>query len=178
MIFFLWYFFSDVWKDGLFKKIALEYDLSCIIRKSGIFFPKTWYLFFGRGAKGDLSREIHGNMTFSVYACRCYKRDATPPCQKNQRWLSPAKIHLRVTDILERAPIRDLCTLTLTLSYIASQRRKPGNLIYRIEVWLLPQFIQLEIFYNGESSIRCTIEPSGVVFGGVLERQSRKLLGV
>ena len=40
------------------------------------------------------------------------------------------------------------------------QRRKTGNLIYRIEAWLLLQFIQLEILYNEQSSIPCTIQPS------------------
>ena len=37
------------------------------------------------------------------------------------------------------------------------------------------QIIQLEIFYNEESSILRIIQPSGVVFGGELECQSRKL---
>ena len=53
--------------------------------------------------------------------------------------------------------------------------KKPGNLIYRIEVLLLLQFIWLEIFYNEKSSILSTIQPSGVVFRGVLERQSTNL---
>ena len=54
---------------------------------------------------------------------------------------------------------------------IALQRGKTGNLIYRIEVWLLLKFIRLEIFYNEQSSILRTIQPSGVVFGGVLKCQ-------
>ena len=58
---------------------------------------------------------------------------------------------------------------------LLSSEKKSGNLIYRIEIWLLLQFIWLEIFYNEESSILCTIQPSGVVFRGVLERQLRKL---
>ena len=33
-------------------------------------------------------------------------------------------------------------------SCIVPQRRKTGNLIYRIEVWHLLKFIRLEIFYN------------------------------
>ena len=53
--------------------------------------------------------------------------------------------------------------------------KKPRNLIYRIEIWLLLQFIWLEIFYNEESSILCTIQPSESVFRGVLHRQLRKL---
>ena len=58
---------------------------------------------------------------------------------------------------------------------LLSSDKNPGNLIYRIEIWLLLQFIWLEIFCNEESSILCTIQPSGVVFRGVLERQLRKL---
>ena len=113
------FFFQASWKDGLSKKIALEYDLSCIIRKDdisfsrkydltrysenerwsflkntrkydiffrpsenmvfpkgaapahdlsciiwkdGIFFPKTWSFFPGQKVKGGISQEIHGNM--------------------------------------------------------------------------------------------------------------------
>ena len=33
-------------------------------------------------------------------------------------------------------------------TWCIAQWRKTGNLIYRIEVWLLPKFIRLEIFYN------------------------------
>ena len=53
---------------------------------------------------------------------------------------------------------------------------KPGNLICRIEIWLLLQFIWLKIFYNEESSVPCIIQPSGVVFRGVLQRQLRKVI--
>ena len=36
------------------------------------FFPrKTWYFLFGRKMKDDLSREINGNMIFSVYVYKC-----------------------------------------------------------------------------------------------------------
>ena len=56
-----------------------------------------------------------------------------------------------------------------------AKKRKTENLIYMIEVWLLLEFIWLEIFCNEESSILCTIRLSGVIFGGALERQSRKL---
>ena len=55
-------------------------------------------------------------------------------------------------------------------TWCIAQRRKTGNLIYRIEAWLLLQFIQLEILYNEQSSIPCTIQSSRAVFGSVLER--------
>ena len=57
--------------------------------------------------------------------------------------------------------------------YCFPVKKTPGNLIYKIETWLLLQFLWLAIFYNEESSILCTIHPS--VFRGVLERQLRKL---
>ena len=61
---------KNTWKYGTFfkcsekmvfpKKMALEYDLSCIMRKDGMIF------FYGRKMKYDLSQKIHGNMMFSV----------------------------------------------------------------------------------------------------------------
>ena len=74
--------------------------------------------------------------------------------KRNHGWSSPTKIHLKVIDILDW------------------HSRKSSN---NSRVRLLLQFIRLERFYNEESSILCTIQPSGVVFGGVLGRQSRKL---
>ena len=57
-------------------------DLSCIIWKNGIFFPKTRYFFLGQEVRDDLSQERHGNMIFSVYTYGCYKRSVMPLCQK------------------------------------------------------------------------------------------------
>ena len=37
--------------------------------------------------RGDPSQEIHGNMIFSVYTYRRYKRDATLPCQKKSKMI-------------------------------------------------------------------------------------------
>ena len=60
----IWYFLQMFWKDGLLKRIALEYDLSCIIWEDGIFFPKACFL-IEREMKDDFSREIQGNTIFS-----------------------------------------------------------------------------------------------------------------
>ena len=132
--------------------------------------------------KDDLSQKIHGNMIFSVYMYKYYKYDMGDIIKKNQRWSSPEKICLKVISILdcilEKVPTIQ-CTFTETFIPVFiccyPVKKNPGNLIYRIEIWLLLQFIWLEIFYNEESSILCTIQPSGVVFRGVLERQLRKL---
>ena len=88
----IWHFIQMFSKDGLFKKNALSYDLSCIdCLARCIFYPKTWYFFFGWKTKYDLSQEIHGNMVFSVYTCRCCKHDITPLCQKKSRMIFPYK---------------------------------------------------------------------------------------
>ena len=52
-------------KDGL--STALEYDLSYIIRKDDIFFPKNIILFFRQKMKDDLcqKKKIHGYVIFS-----------------------------------------------------------------------------------------------------------------
>ena len=57
-------FFKPSEKMVFRKRAALGHDLSCIIWKDGIFFPKTWYFFPGQKVRGGLSQEIHGNMTF------------------------------------------------------------------------------------------------------------------
>ena len=41
------------------KRATLGHDLSCIIWKDGIFFPKTWYFFIGQEVRDELSQEIH-----------------------------------------------------------------------------------------------------------------------
>ena len=45
-------------------------------------------------------KKIYGNMIFPVYMYKCYKYDITL-LQKNERWSSPKKIHLKVIDILD-----------------------------------------------------------------------------
>ena len=49
------------------KKIALEYDLSCIIWKDSIFFPGKYCFFFGRKIKVDLSQEIRKYDIFCIH---------------------------------------------------------------------------------------------------------------
>ena len=42
----IWYILQMFWKDGLSKRIALEYDLSYIMRKDGISFSRKYDIFF------------------------------------------------------------------------------------------------------------------------------------
>ena len=89
------------------------------LERWGVFFPKPWHLFFGRRMKDDLSQEMHGNMIFPVYMYRCYKHAIMPLCRKkNQRWSSPAKMHLKVIDILEKVAII-LCTFMETFTGVS-----------------------------------------------------------
>ena len=78
-----------------------------------------------------------------------------PSVKKNQRWSYSAKIHIKVIDALDWYSRKSSSNSLLfswwplqAFSCIALQRKNPGNLIYRIEVWLLPQYIPLKIFYN------------------------------
>ena len=146
--------------------------------------PENMILFFRWKMKDDLYQEIHGNMIF-LYICINVTNMILPFCKKSQRWSSPEKIHLNVIDIgyciLERV-LKILCTFMETFIGIfiywfpiqKKKNKKTGNLIYRIEIWLLLLFTWLEISYVDESSILCTIQLSGVVFRGVLEHQLRR----
>ena len=66
-----WPFFKNTRKYDIFFRPSENmvfpkvpaHDLSCIIWKDGIFFPKTWSFCPGQKAKDGLSQqEIHGNM--------------------------------------------------------------------------------------------------------------------
>ena len=130
--------------------------------------------------KDDLSKEIHGNV-FSVYMYKRYKYDIILLRKKSEMIFclrNSAKgdwhfrSHSRKSSKNSRYFYGDLHR---RFHIMLSCEKKPANLIYRTEIWLFIQFIWLEIFCNEESSILCTIQPSGVVFRGVLERQLRKL---
>ena len=94
-------FFKCSEKMVFSKRIALGYDLSCIIWKD-VFFPQwTWYFFLEREVRGYLFQEIHRNMIFSECMYGYYKRGATPLCEKSERSSHPTKIHLKVIDVLD-----------------------------------------------------------------------------
>ena len=150
-------------KDGIFwlkdDLFSLNENWKTIFLKK--YMEKWYYLYVRTGAT-------------SMILCLSPKR--------NQRWSSPAKMHLRTIDILDwysrnsaNNPLYFYRDPYRRFHILLSSEEDPGNLIYRIEVWLLYQFIRLEIFYYEESLILCTIQPSDVVFGEVLGCQPRKL---
>ena len=132
----IWYFLWTFWKDGLSKKDPAD-------TWSFLYHLERWY-FFPRKHSFPLPQEIHGNMTFSVFPYGCYKRATTPLRQKKSKmvlsrknttkgdWRSRLTSYekLHQFSVLSWWPLR-------AFSCIALQRRKIGNLIYRIEVWPL-----------------------------------------
>ena len=61
------FFFQTSWKDSLSKKIALEYDLSCIIGKDDIPFYRKYDLTIlpqTENEKWSFSKKLHGNIFF------------------------------------------------------------------------------------------------------------------
>ena len=70
-----------------------------------------------------------------------------PSVQKNQRSSYQAKIHLKVIDVLDWHPRKNSSNsiyfhgnLDRRFHALLSSEKNPGNLIYRIEVWLLLKF--------------------------------------
>ena len=145
------FFFRTSWKDSLPKKIALEYDLSCIIKKDDIsFFPKIWsYRLDGKWKMIFLKKctEIwYFLQTFWEYGLSKKCRTGTWSfLYYLERWyFSPENMIFFSWAENERRPFSGN-----TWKHDASpSEKKTGNLTYRVEVWPLLKFIRLEIFHN------------------------------
>ena len=184
-----WYFSKNTWKNHILfrysEKIVFSKkwtEIWSFLYERWYFLAKRWSFFFERKLKDDLSEEIHGKMILSYVRTGATSMILCLSPKRNQRWSSPAKMHLRTIDILDwysrnsaNNPLYFYRDPYRRFHILLSSEEDPGNLIYRIEVWLLYQFIRLEIFYYEESLILCTIQPSDFVFGGVLGCQPRKL---
>ena len=91
------------------RRTAPGYDLSCIIWKDGIFFPKTWYFFsLGRKPATTFRKEY---MEIWYFLCTrvgvtnlMSRPPPTPPAKKIQGCPYPAKIHLKVIEVLDWHP--------------------------------------------------------------------------
>ena len=172
-----------------------------VLSRKVVFFPQNLDI-FSLGEKWKMIfHKKYMKKWLSVYMYRRYKLDIVPPLPppakkkpKKAKMILSHKNTPKVIHILDRYPKNSFhnslyfygdlyrCFHILLSSekkqkpwYNICEKTKNLNIIYRIEVWLLLQVFWLEMFYNEESSILCTIQPWGVVFGGVLERQSRKL---
>ena len=83
---------SNLLKRWSFQKGLRRHMIFLVLSgKMVFFFPKTLYFFPGQKVRGSPSQEIHGNMTFSVYTYGCYKRSATPLCQKKSKMVLSRK---------------------------------------------------------------------------------------
>ena len=83
------------------KRAAQGHDLSCIIWKDSIFFPKTWYFFRGRKVRLTFLKKY-----MEIWYFLCTRAGVTnvaprPSVKKIQRWSYPAKIHLKVINVLD-----------------------------------------------------------------------------
>ena len=147
-------FSSSLLKRWSFQK-GLHRDMIFLVSsgKMVLFFPETWYFFLGQEARNDFSQEIHGDMIFFVYTHGCYKRGVRPLCQKKSRMVLSGENTTKGVWRSRLISWKELQQLSV-LSWRASRafscidlpREKTGNLICRIKVWLLLQFIRLEIF--------------------------------
>ena len=95
----IWYFLQIFWKDGLSKKIVLEYGLSCIFRKDNIFFPKIWSYSLDGKWKTIFLKKIH-----EKYDIFCVLSKYVFPLQiwycpsvKTANMIFTQKIHLKMT---------------------------------------------------------------------------------
>ena len=83
------------------KKFTLEYNLSCIIWKDGIFSGK-YDIFSLDGNRKMIFLKKYMEIWCFLYICIKVTNMILPFCKKNQRWSSPKKIQLKVIDILDR----------------------------------------------------------------------------
>ena len=137
------------------KRAAPEHDLSCIIWKNGIFSRKHDIFSLGRKWEMNFLKKY-----MEVWYFLCTRMGVTnvvssPSAKRHRRWCYPAKIQLKVIGVLDWHPRKSSSNslyfhgdLYRRFHALLSSEKKIGNLIYRIEVWLLLKFIRLEIFYN------------------------------
>ena len=133
------------------KRVALGHDLSCIFWKDGIFSGKH---IFSLGRKWEMTflRKYMEIWYFLSTHTGVTNVAPHPSVKKNQRRSYPAKIYLKVIDVLNWHPKKSFSnSLYFRGLYrrfhvqLSSEKKKTGNLKYRIEVWLLLEFIRLEI---------------------------------
>ena len=121
-----------------------------------VFFPKT--MIFFPWAESERWSFLRNTWKYDISCVQVRVLQTwhhVPLSKKNQRRAFPAKIHLKVVDVLEWHSRKSSSNSLYfhgdfyrCFHVLLSSEKKPGNLIYRIEVSLLLQFIRLEIFYN------------------------------
>ena len=86
----IWYFLQMFWKDNISKKIALHYDLSCIIRKDDISLSRKYGIFGGKWKMVFLKKymEIWYYLFLQIW---------NYPSVKKSKMVFSRKMHLKMT---------------------------------------------------------------------------------
>ena len=152
-------------KRWSFSKNTWKYDDFCILGKDGISFSyKCEITLLSKRQRWSFPKNTPKDDT-----CGITKKDN----------IHSRKCDISILDWHSRKSSNDSMYFYEDLSkcfhILSSSEKSPENFLYRIEIWLYLKVIWLEIFYNKESSITCTVQLSGVVFRGVLECQLRKI---
>ena len=93
---------SNMLKRWSFQRGPLCDMILLVLSWKMVFFSRKHDNFsIGRKMRDDLSQEIHGNMIFLCIRTGVTNLVPRPSVKKNQRWSYPAKIHLKVIDVLD-----------------------------------------------------------------------------
>ena len=91
----IWYFLQMPRKDALSKKIALEYDVSCIIWKDGIFFSGKYDIFSLDGKWKMTFLRKYMEIWYFLYICINVTNMILPLCKKKSTMIFSRKNTLK-----------------------------------------------------------------------------------
>ena len=100
----IWYSLQTFWKDDLSKKGHADAWSFLYYLERCLFSPKTWYFFPWQKVRGGFLRKY-----MEIWHFLCTRTGVTNVAprlsvKKNQRWSDPAKIYLKVIDVLDWHP--------------------------------------------------------------------------
>ena len=145
------FFFLNILKRRSFQKYCAGIWSFLHYRERWyFFFPKIWSYTLDGKWKMIFLKKIHGNMIFSSNFLKRWSFQKGPRRHMIFLVLSGKMVFFsRKHDLFSLG--RKWKTVFLRKymeTWCIAQRRKTGNLIYRVEVWPLLKFIRLEIFHN------------------------------
>ena len=134
------------------KRTAPGHDLSYTIWENGTFSQKHDIFSLGWKVRDDLSQEIYGIWHFLCTRTSVTNVAPRPSAKKEIKdGLIPQKyiLHLKVIEVLDWHPRKSSSNslsfhgdLHRRFHALFSSEKETGNLIYRIEVWLILKFIR------------------------------------
>ena len=99
----IWYFLQTFWKYGLSKGCRAGTWSFLYYLERWYFFPKTWYFFLNRKWETIFLKK-YMEIYFLCAHTGVTNMAPRPSVKKSQRWSYPAKIHLKVIDVLDWHP--------------------------------------------------------------------------